>query len=109
MSLAAAATRFNAITDAIRSMMTASSSADVNIEGVLVPSLRKQIATESGTFLFAKTAEVNASARLAASYAQSASSALALMMQDKNAIDALATDVQNKSRQTATHAATVAS
>lgn len=108
MSLAAAATRFNAITDAIRSMMTASSSADVNIEGVLVPSLRKQIATEAGSFLFAKTAEVNASARLAASYAQSASSALALMKQDKNAIDALATDVQNKSRQTATHAATVA-
>jgi len=108
MSLAAAATRFNAITDAIRSMMTASSSADVTIEGILVPSLRKQIATETGTFLFAKTAEVSASARLAATYAQSASASLAQVKLDKTALDTLALDVQNKSRQTATHAATVA-
>jgi hypothetical protein len=107
MSLAAAATRFNAITDAIRSMMTASSSADVNIEGVLVPSLRKQIATETGTFLFAKTAEIHSSSRLAAAYAQSATIAAVQMTRDKALIDAAVADITGKSRQTATHAATV--
>lgn len=109
MSLAAAATRFNAITDSIRSMMTASSSADVTIEGIAVPSLRKQIATETGTFLLAKTSEINAASRLAATYAQSANSALANVMNAKSDVSELSELIQFQHQQVKQHATTVGS
>ena len=66
MSFADQSLRFTAITNALKTWMTANASENVTVEGVSVPSMAKQVTTGLGSFLTQTEREIRASGALVA-------------------------------------------